>query len=206
MLRCRRCRISARRRARDKNRITPAASCSVHHWHTWTARGMTPKPEAVRWHLIVEMLIPSVVDDSLAPAGRHVASLFCQQFDPGADWSRLTTTAVERIFDAVQSHCPNFRDVLLGYSALSPADLRAGVWAGWRRYLPRPVVARPIVFNATGARLCALPRSAETALSLRLGGTPGRRCHRSTGSQCGARDRSRPGLGASDVRAAEALP
>ena len=27
---------------------------------------------------IVEMLIPSIVDDSLAPPGMHVASLFCQ--------------------------------------------------------------------------------------------------------------------------------
>jgi phytoene dehydrogenase-like protein len=26
------------------------------------------------------MLIPSTVDDSLAPAGAHVASLFCQHF------------------------------------------------------------------------------------------------------------------------------
>jgi phytoene dehydrogenase-like protein len=29
---------------------------------------------------IVEMLIPSTLDDSLAPAGAHVASLFCQHF------------------------------------------------------------------------------------------------------------------------------
>ena len=33
---------------------------------------------------IVEMLIPSTVDDSLAPPGAHVASLFCQQFAPDA--------------------------------------------------------------------------------------------------------------------------
>ena len=31
---------------------------------------------------IVEMLIPSVVDDSLAPRGQHVASLFCQHVHP----------------------------------------------------------------------------------------------------------------------------
>ncbi|HVQ61053.1 MAG TPA: NAD(P)/FAD-dependent oxidoreductase, partial [Burkholderiales bacterium] len=31
---------------------------------------------------IVEMLIPSTVDPTLAPAGKHVASLFCQHFDP----------------------------------------------------------------------------------------------------------------------------
>ncbi len=85
-------------------------------WHDAEAQGCSLAP-------IVEMLIPSVVDDSLAPAGQHVASLFCQQFDPDADWSTLKPTAIERIFDVVQSHCPNFRSVLLGYRALSPSDL-----------------------------------------------------------------------------------
>jgi len=72
---------------------------------------------------IVEMLIPSVVDDTLAPRGRHVASLFCQHFDPEADWAALKPVAIERIFDVVQTHCPNFRASLLGYRALSPRDL-----------------------------------------------------------------------------------
>lgn len=72
---------------------------------------------------IVEMLIPSVVDNTLAPRGQHVASLFCQQFDPQADWDRLKPAAVDAIFDVVQAHCPNFRDALLGYRALSPLDL-----------------------------------------------------------------------------------
>jgi phytoene dehydrogenase-like protein len=87
-------------------------------WHGAVARGYAAQP-------IVEMLIPSVVDDSLAPAGAHVASLFCQQFDPAADWARLKEPAVQAIFDVVQSYCPNFRDVLLGWRALSPADLES---------------------------------------------------------------------------------
>ena len=35
-----------------------------------------------RWSAdpIVEMLIPSTIDDGLAPSGAHVASLFCQHF------------------------------------------------------------------------------------------------------------------------------
>lgn len=72
---------------------------------------------------IVEMLIPSVVDDSLAPHGAHVASLFCQQFRPDADWDVLKDQAVQAIFDVVQQYCPNFRASLLGYKALSPLDL-----------------------------------------------------------------------------------
>jgi phytoene dehydrogenase-like protein len=85
-------------------------------WHDAEAHGCSAAP-------IVEMLIPSVVDDTLAPRGLHVVSLFCQHFDPEADWSALKLVAIERIFDVVQAHCPNFRASLLGYRALSPRDL-----------------------------------------------------------------------------------
>ncbi|MGE0874832.1 MAG: phytoene desaturase family protein [Burkholderiales bacterium] len=72
---------------------------------------------------IVEMLIPSTLDDSLAPRGAHVASLFCQHFAPDADWVARKDEAVQRIFDVVESHAPGFRASVLAHSALSPADL-----------------------------------------------------------------------------------
>jgi len=72
---------------------------------------------------IVEMLIPSTVDDTLAPKGAHVASLFCQHFAPETDWSARKGEAIDRIFEVVESHAPGFRARVLGHSALSPADL-----------------------------------------------------------------------------------
>jgi phytoene dehydrogenase-like protein len=87
-------------------------------WRSAEAQGHAAQP-------IVEMLIPSVVDDTLAPPGAHVASLFCQQFKPDADWISLKEPAVQAIFDVVQSYCPNFREALLGWRALSPADLES---------------------------------------------------------------------------------
>jgi len=87
-------------------------------WHDAIRDGYSRVP-------IIEMLVPSVVDDSLAPPGRHVASLFCQHFDPapavGCD--TLKEGAVEAIFRTVESYCPNFRRSLLGYKAWSPLDL-----------------------------------------------------------------------------------
>jgi phytoene dehydrogenase-like protein len=80
------------------------------------AEGIAPRP-------IVEMVIPSTLDDSLAPKGAHVASLFCQHFDPAADWSARKSEALGRIFDVVESHTPGFKASVLGHSALSPADL-----------------------------------------------------------------------------------
>jgi phytoene dehydrogenase-like protein len=96
--------------------FAPSLAYMDQAWRDAEAQGCSAAP-------VVEMLIPSVVDGTLAPAGAHVASLFCQQFDPEADWSRLKPVAVERIFDVVQAHCPNFGASLLGYRALSPQDL-----------------------------------------------------------------------------------
>jgi phytoene dehydrogenase-like protein len=72
---------------------------------------------------IVEMLIPSTVDESLAPAGRHVASLFCQQFDPTLEWDQHREAAADTILDTVEAYAPGFRSSVLGRMILSPLDL-----------------------------------------------------------------------------------
>ena len=76
---------------------------------------------------IVEMLIPSTVDDSLAPEGRHVASLFCQQFAPelpvGRNWDDEEGAAADTIIDTVETHAPGFRASILGRQVLSPKGL-----------------------------------------------------------------------------------
>ena len=76
---------------------------------------------------IVEMLIPSTVDDSLAPPGQHVASLFCQQFAPelpdGRDWDVEEDAAAETIIDTVERFAPGFRASILGRQVLSPKGL-----------------------------------------------------------------------------------
>ena len=76
---------------------------------------------------IVEMLIPSIVDDSLAPQGQHVASLFCQQFAPelpdGRSWDDERDAAAQCILDTVELHAPGFKASVVGQMALSPLDL-----------------------------------------------------------------------------------
>ena len=82
--------------------------------------GMSSEP-------IVEVLIPSTLDDSLAPRGQHVASLFCQQFNPvlpdGRSWDERRDEAAERIIDTVTRYAPNFRASILARQVLSPLDL-----------------------------------------------------------------------------------
>ncbi len=72
---------------------------------------------------IVEMLIPSTLDTTLAPQGQHVASLFCQQFDPNIDWDTHRETAADLIIDQVEKYAPGFKQLILGRQVLSPLDL-----------------------------------------------------------------------------------
>ena len=76
---------------------------------------------------IVEMLIPSTVDSTLAPEGKHVASLFCQQFAPklpeNKSWNDEKENAANTIINTVNNFAPNFKESILGKSILSPLDL-----------------------------------------------------------------------------------
>jgi len=73
------------------------------------------------------MLIPSTVDDSLAPPGQHVASLCCQHFSPdlpeGLSWDGIREDAADHVIDTVTRFAPNFKSAILGRSILSPLDL-----------------------------------------------------------------------------------
>ncbi|HEX4097326.1 MAG TPA: NAD(P)/FAD-dependent oxidoreductase, partial [Caulobacteraceae bacterium] len=76
---------------------------------------------------IVEMLIPSTLDDSLAPEGRHVASLFCQHTAPtladGRSWDDCKDEVADLMIATVDAYAPGFKASVLGRRALSPLDL-----------------------------------------------------------------------------------
>jgi phytoene dehydrogenase-like protein len=104
---------------------------------------------------IVEMLIPSLLDDTLAPAGCHVASLFAQHFAPqlpeGRPWAEARAAASDAVLDVVERFAPGFRRLVVGQIALSPADLEerfglvdGDIFHGDMR-LPQLWAARPVL-------------------------------------------------------------
>lgn len=76
---------------------------------------------------VIEILIPSTVDDCLAPRGQHVASLFCQHFNPllpkGLDWNEIREPAADLVIETVTQYARNFKASVLGRAILSPLDL-----------------------------------------------------------------------------------
>ena len=76
---------------------------------------------------VVELLIPSTLDDSLAPPGAHVASLFCQHVAPelpdGSSWDDHRETVADLMIETVNGFAPNFKASVIARQIMSPLDL-----------------------------------------------------------------------------------
>jgi phytoene dehydrogenase-like protein len=100
--------------------IGPTVDYLARAWIDARAHGWSSQP-------VVEMLIPSVIDSTLAPAGRHVASLFAQYVAPhlprGRSWDDAKDEFADRVIDTVAAHAPNFRTSVIARQVLSPLDL-----------------------------------------------------------------------------------
>ncbi len=100
--------------------IAPSLAYMERAWMDARRSGWSESP-------IVEMLIPSVVDETLAPPGRHVASLFCQHVAPKLpdrrSWDDARETVADRMIDAVEAYAPGFKASVIARKILSPLDL-----------------------------------------------------------------------------------
>jgi phytoene dehydrogenase-like protein len=100
--------------------IAPSLHYMERAYHDARALGWAREP-------IVELLIPSTLDPSLAPPGRHVASLFCQHVAPelpdGASWDQYREQVADLMIDTVDRYAPNFKRAVLGRQIMSPLDL-----------------------------------------------------------------------------------
>jgi phytoene dehydrogenase-like protein len=84
---------------------------------------------------ILEATIPSVVDPSVAPPGRHLMSMFVQ-YAPyrlaGGTWDEAKEPFADRCIDLMERYAPGFKASILHREVLSPLDLerRFGLTGG----------------------------------------------------------------------------
>jgi phytoene dehydrogenase-like protein len=75
---------------------------------------------------ILECTIPSVVDPSVAPPGKHLMSMFIQ-YAPyklrEGQWDDLGDAFADRCFDLLEDYAPNFKRSVLARQVLTPLDL-----------------------------------------------------------------------------------
>lgn len=76
---------------------------------------------------VISMQVPTTQDDSLAPPGRHIASLFCQHFQrhlpDGRSWDEAREEVADLVVDTIDGYAPNFRASVLGRQIKTPLDI-----------------------------------------------------------------------------------
>jgi phytoene dehydrogenase-like protein len=89
-------------------------------WQDARAHGWSRAP-------VIEVLIPSTLDDTLCPPGQHVASLFCQHVAPqlpdGQSWDDHRDEVADLMIATVEQYAPGFAASVRGRQILSPLDL-----------------------------------------------------------------------------------
>ena len=76
----------------------------------------------------IDMIIPTLVDPSMAPPGKHVISCFIQyapyHLDPAlGTWDDQREEFGDAVVDTIAERAPNIRDVVVGRQVLTPLDL-----------------------------------------------------------------------------------
>ena len=139
---------------------------------------------------IVEMVISSTLDDTLAPAGPACREPVLPARRAGTAgwivWDDHRETVADLMIETVDRHAPNFKRSVLGRQILSPLDLERtfGLVGGDIFHgaldLGQMFSARPMLGHADYRGPLAGP------LHVRLGHASGRRRDRIAGTQCGA--------------------
>jgi phytoene dehydrogenase-like protein len=100
--------------------IAPDLGYMDRAWQDARSEGWSRNP-------IVEVLIPSTLDDTLCPVGQHVASLFCQHVAPelpnGRSWDDHREEVADLMIATVDRYAPGFANSVIGRQILSPLDL-----------------------------------------------------------------------------------
>ena len=79
----------------------------------------------------LDMLIPSQIDPTMAPAGKHYMSVFVQYCPyrlAAGEWNDAARKAFgETVIESIARHSPNFRDLILHAEIRTPFDLESEV-------------------------------------------------------------------------------
>jgi phytoene dehydrogenase-like protein len=74
----------------------------------------------------IEIAIPSLSDPSLAPAGKHVMSIY-MQYAPyklkDGDWQSQRNLLAEEVVKTISQYAPNLPEIIVGHQIITPQDL-----------------------------------------------------------------------------------
>jgi phytoene dehydrogenase-like protein len=99
---------------------------------------------------LIQIQIPTVYDKTVAPDGHHVLSMWVYYLPPhvkDGGWENARQQLGEQLIDEVSRYAPNFRDVIVDWTLLTPEDIedRIGMTDGNIRHvdmIPQQMMSR----------------------------------------------------------------
>ncbi|CAF1406701.1 unnamed protein product [Adineta steineri] len=119
---------------KTNNEFQPHHQCTIHmnsesipNLHTAYQEALNGKPSK---HPLIEMVIPSTLDPTIAPKGCHVALLFTQYTPyrlPNGKQIEITDEYKENyyrtVINEIEQYAPGFEKLIIGRDMLFPSDL-----------------------------------------------------------------------------------
>lgn len=105
---------------------------------------------------VAEIVIPSLHDDSLAPAGKHVLSAVIQYapYQLKAGWESSKAAFTEQVIDLLAAYAPGIRSQLIHTELLTPVDIEnefritGGHWHHGELAIDQSLMLRPVPHSA----------------------------------------------------------
>ena len=134
----------------------------------------------------IDVVIPSLTDPSVAPPGKHVMSCFVQ-YAPyhlkEGSWDEQRDAFGDTVINTLAEHAPNIKDIILHRQVLTPLDLEREWGLTEGNIFQGELTLEQLFFLRPAPGWAQYPNADQESLHVRLGHTPGRRNHGSTGSK-----------------------
>ncbi len=101
---------------------------------------------------VAEIIIPSIYDDNLAPAGKHVLSAVVQYapYELKDGWQSGKQAFANQVLDTLARYAPGIRDRISHFELLTPADIErefritGGHWHHGELAIDQAMMLRPV--------------------------------------------------------------
>ncbi len=158
----------------DENYLVQVRICpSVDYYQRSSDDARAGRPSSAP---VMHIQIPSVVDRSLVPEGKHVMSiwvLYAPVRPVGATWDELREETGEHLIDVLEEYAPGFRASVRDWELFTPLDLeqRVGLTDGNIRHLD--ITSSQMLANRTGGLMSGYRSPIESLYLCGAGTHPG---------------------------------
>ena len=139
----------------------------------------------------MDIILPSMLDPSMAPPGKHVMSIFVQ-YAPyhlkNGTWPEKREAFGDTVIDTLSEYAPNIKNIILHRQVVTPVGFGTRIRPHRRQYFSGRADPGPAFFSAPRARLGEISHADQKSLHVRRLHPSRRRRHGGVGQVGGAGD------------------